>query len=72
MSEKETALTTPMSQEVFEQLRQSYPVEENFSRILLPRIGLRSQDIMKGKGKSMEVIAEAGKLPTFADDIVVI
>jgi hypothetical protein len=41
-------------------LKNSYPVEERFSRLLLPKLGMVSQDITEGKGKAMKVTTEAG------------
>lgn len=37
-----------------------FPSEPQFSRVLLPRLGLISQDKTEGKGKAMKVVAEAG------------
>lgn len=53
-------LTTKASNEALEMLRQSYPLEQGFTRVLFPRIGLVSQDKTSGKGKLMKVVAEAG------------
>ncbi len=41
-------------------LDNSYPVEQGFTRILLPRLEFVSQDKTEGKGKSMKVVIEAG------------
>lgn len=46
--------------EMLAQLRQDYPTEAAFNRVLLPRLGLVSQDITEGKGKSKKVTTEAG------------
>ncbi len=45
-------------------LRGSFPTEKGFTRIQIPRLGLISQDITEGKGKSMKVITEAGTFYT--------
>lgn len=42
------------------QLREQFPVEQSFQRVNLPRLGMFSQDKTEGKGKSMQVVAEAG------------
>ncbi len=55
-----TELTTQMSNETLELLKQSYPVEQGFQRTLLPRLGMFSQNVTEGKGKAMKVVAEAG------------
>lgn len=63
MAEKKkasTALATVASDETLAILADSFPVEANPNRILLPRLGMISQDKMEGKGKSMKVVAEAG------------
>lgn len=52
----------PLSDDALAQLRQEYPTEMGFSRTLLPRFGLVSQDVVEGKGKQMKVITEAGTL----------
>jgi hypothetical protein len=53
-------ISTVVSQEALEILKESYPVEAGYNKIILPRLGLISQDKTEGKGKSMKVIAEAG------------
>ena len=53
-------LTTKLSEEQLQQLENSYPVETSFNRILLPRLGMVSQDQTEGKGKAMKVVTEAG------------
>src|SRR3990167_4224542 len=53
-------ITTKVSDEALAILKESYPQETSFKRIILPRISLVSQDKTEGKGKSMKVIAEAG------------
>lgn len=41
-------------------LKSEYPTEATFSRKVLPRLGMISQDVMEGKGKAMKVVTEAG------------
>lgn len=60
MSKKETGLSTKLSEEQMAILDSSYPVETGFNRVLLPRFGMVSQDVMEGKGKQMKVVTEAG------------
>lgn len=57
---KNTEVSTHVSEEALALLRESYPVEQSVNRILLPRIGLVSQDKTEGKGKAMKVVQEAG------------
>lgn len=61
---KNTAVTTVASEEMLAELRQNMPVEEGFTRTLLPRLGMYSQDITEGKGKAMKVTTEAGTFYT--------
>ncbi len=53
-------LANVVSEETLVALQESYPVEQNGQRIILPRLGMVSQDVVEGKGKSMKVITEAG------------
>lgn len=53
-------LANVVSEETMIALQESYPVEQNGQRIILPRLGLVSQDVTEGKGKQMKVITEAG------------
>jgi len=55
-----TALSTEVDAATLAILADSYPTEPSAQRIMLPRLGLVSQDKTEGKGKSMTVIAEAG------------
>ncbi len=55
-----TEVAVQMSDATLELLKQSFPVEASFQRILLPRISMRSQDLLEGKGKSARVTEEAG------------
>lgn len=52
-------VTTP-SEQMMAELKNSYPVEEGYSRVSLPRLSMRSQDKLEGKGKNMKVTEEAG------------
>lgn len=61
---KNTAVTTVASEEMLAELRQNMPVEEGFTRTLLSRLGMYSQDITEGKGKAMKVTTEAGTFYT--------
>ena len=45
-------------------LRESFPTEPSSSRITLPRLGIYSQDVTEGTGKSLKVIAEQGQFYT--------
>jgi hypothetical protein len=49
-----------ISAEELAMLKDSYPVEQGLSRIMLPRLEFVSQDQTEGKGKSMKVTVEAG------------
>ena len=60
---KNEIITAPTS-EALDLLKQSFPAEQGFDRILLPRLGFVTQDKTEGKGKSMTVIAEAGTFYT--------
>lgn len=60
MSKETTAIQTVASEEQLAILRQEFPQEEGFKRTLLPRLGMFSQDVTEGKGKSMKVVSEAG------------
>src|SRR3990167_1616754 len=62
MTKKE--LSTVVTEQALEQLRQSYPVELSYTKILLPRLGMYSQDVMEGKGKVAKVVSEAGEFYT--------
>lgn len=57
---KSTAVANVMTEEQLALMRDSYPVEKSFNRIMLPRLGMTSQDVVEGKGKSMKVVTEAG------------
>lgn len=53
-------ITTKVSEETLAILKESYPQEQSFKRISLPRLSLVSQDKTEGRGKSLKVVAEAG------------
>ncbi len=57
---KSKEVTTKADAEALENLRNSYPVEAGFQRVLLPRLGFYSQDKFEGKGKSAKLVQEAG------------
>lgn len=59
-TKKSTEVANVISEEALSLLRDSYPVEASFTRILLPRLGMLSQDVTKGKGKDLKVVQEAG------------
>lgn len=67
MVKKGSELTVPVSAEAMEQLRQDFPTEQGFTRILLPRLGMASQDVTeevrneKTKKKEIRVVTEAGQ-----------
>jgi len=50
--------------DVLAALQESYPVEQGGNRIILPRLGMVSQDQVEGKGKTMKVVTEAGTFYT--------
>src|ERR1035437_8395312 len=66
MNTKTTAVAEVATDEQIAELNSGFPVEAGFSRVLLPRLGMISQDKMEGKGKLMKVVAEAG---TFFTDV---
>lgn len=53
-------ITKAISAEELAMLKESYPVEQGLSRIMLPRLEFCSQDQTEGKGKAMKVVTEAG------------
>jgi hypothetical protein len=46
--------------EALQALSNSFPVEQGFTRIMLPRLTFKSQNVTEGKGKNMVVTIEAG------------
>lgn len=57
---KGNEVMVPASEASLAQLRNEFPADVGFNRVLLPRFGLVSQDVTEGKGKSMKVTTEAG------------
>jgi len=57
-------LATSANDSVLAALQESYPVEQGGNRIILPRLGMVSQDQVEGKGKKMKVVTEAGTFYT--------
>lgn len=56
-----TAVATVADEKSLAMLKEQFPAEAGgFTRAILPRIGMFSQDKTEGKGKSMKVVAEAG------------
>jgi len=54
-----------------EALKNSFPAEVGFDRILLPRIDFKSQDVLEGTGKDKKCVIEAGTFFTsFETDAV--
>jgi len=64
MTKKTTDIVNIASEESLALLRQNFPQEQGFTRALLPRLGMKSQDVTDGKGKAMKVITEAGTFYT--------
>ena len=60
MTTKNNKLVSQPSDEVSQQLAQGFPQEQGFTRVIMPRLALVSQDKTEGKGKAMKVIQEAG------------
>jgi len=57
-------MIVPASAESLAVLANMVPQEQGFTRIMLPRLGLFSQDKTEGKGKAMKVVTEAGTFYT--------
>lgn len=57
---KNTEVATVASQNVMNQLSASYPVEQAGLSIILPRLGMVSQDVTEKNGKTIKVVTEAG------------
>ncbi len=57
---KKNEIMTVATAEELAVLDNSYPVEQGFNRIFLPRLEFVSQDQTEGKGKAMKVTVEAG------------
>lgn len=59
-----TELQTTLTDEQRALLGQMTPQEQGFTRIMLPRLGMYSQDKFEGKGKSAKLVKEAGMFYT--------
>lgn len=51
---------TTADADLLAQLSAAYPQEAGYSRLLLPRLTFKSQDVMEGTGKNKKVVIEAG------------
>ena len=60
MNKKTKELTVAPSDASLTALRNSFPQDPGFTRVMLPRITFKSQDVTEGKGKAMKVVTEAG------------
>lgn len=60
MSKKETELAV-VDEKALAELRDSFPIDQGFNRVWLPRLGLVSQDKFEGKGKAAKLVKEAGQ-----------
>lgn len=61
---KTKELANVLSEEQLAIIRDSYPVEQSVTRMLLPRLAMYSQDVVEGKGKAAKVTSEAGTFYT--------
>lgn len=57
---KENVLTTTADAQALAAFAAQFPQEAGFTRLMLPRLTFKAQDVMEGKGKSKTVIVEAG------------
>lgn len=57
---KKNAITTVASEESLALLKQNFPSDAGFTRTLIPRLAMASQDKTSGRGKSLVVEMEAG------------
>ena len=60
MNTKSKAVAVTPSDASLAALRNSFPQDPGFTRVMLPRITFKSQDVTEGKGKAMKVVTEAG------------
>jgi hypothetical protein len=60
VAHKSNAPAAPISDEVMQQLSDSYPSEPSALKIQLPRISMTAKDITEGQGKNKKVVTEAG------------
>ena len=44
-------ISTVISEQTLTELKAQFPTDTGFVRAILPRIGMRSQDVTEGKGK---------------------
>ncbi len=59
MAKKEQGLAV-VDEAALAELRAQFPMEAGFQRVLLPRLGMVSQDKFEGKGKAATLVKEAG------------
>lgn len=57
---KTKALAVAPTPAILEALRNEFPAEQGFTQNLFPRLGMFSQDVIEGKGKTQKVVTEAG------------
>lgn len=69
MAKKETALMVPASQEVMAALSSEFPQEASYTRIMVPRFGMVSQDKLKeeGTGKNKKITLEVAEGTFYTD-----
>lgn len=60
MAKKSTEVSTVLAPEILAELKASFPIDSSFNRVLLPRLGMHSQDKFEGKGKAAKLVKEAG------------
>lgn len=60
MKSKDSAVIVAPSNEALELLKNSYPIEEGYNKIQLPRLEYVAQDKMEGEGKNKKCVIEAG------------
>lgn len=57
---KTTEVAAPLNDEALALLRSMYPQEDGYTRLMLPRLSFKAQDVMEGTGKNKKVIIAAG------------
>lgn len=57
---KTTEVAAPLNDEALALLRSMYPQEEGYTRLMLPRLSFKAQDVMEGTGKNKKVVIAAG------------
>ena len=57
---KTKALAKMPDQKDLADLQNEFPVDPGYTRVLLPRINFKAQDVEEGKGKKKKVVIEAG------------